>query len=120
MSPLPIPCQAFPLPEASNISRVRKQLLSLRPDKAVLCCVCNEDLEPANACCLVGGSASERSPGAGIVEPAGLPMGSPFSTSSSLSLVQAQGSLPSDHWLGLNICFCLSQLLVGPLRGQPF
>ncbi|KRY62230.1 hypothetical protein T4D_4358 [Trichinella pseudospiralis] len=25
----------------------------------------------------------------------------------------------SVQWLGVSICFCLSQLLVGPLRGQP-
>jgi hypothetical protein len=57
---------------------------------------------------------SERSQGSGLVETAGLPMGLPsFSVSSSLSLIQPQGSLTSVQWLGVSIC--LSQLLVEPL-----
>ena len=66
----------------------------------------------AGVCCLVGGPVSESSQGFRLVETAGLPMGSPSSTtSSSLSLVQPQGSLTSVHWLGVSICFCLSCLL---------
>jgi hypothetical protein len=58
--------------------------------------------------------------GSGLVETAALPMGLPSSsTSSSFSLVQPQGSLTSDCWLSVSICICLSQLLIGPLRGQP-
>jgi hypothetical protein len=70
---------------------------------------------------LVGGSVSERSQGPGLVETADLSMGSSSSsTSSSFSLIQPpQGSPASVHWLGVRICFCLSQLLVGPLRGLP-
>jgi hypothetical protein len=30
------------------------------------------------------------------------------------------GSPTSVHWLGVNICICLSQLLVGPLKGQTY
>jgi hypothetical protein len=64
---------------------------------------------------------SERSQESGLVETAGLPMGLPSSSASSiLPLIQPQGSLASVHWLGVSICFCLSQLLVGPLRGQPY
>ena len=73
---------------------------------------------------LVGGSVSERSQWSKLVETSGLLMGSPsFSTYSSLSLVlsliQPQGSPTSVHWLGVSICVCLGQLLVGSLRGQP-
>jgi hypothetical protein len=51
---------------------------------------------------------SERSQGSKLVETAGLPMGSPSSTtSSSLSLIQPQGSLASVHQLGISICICL-------------
>ena len=53
-----------------------------------------------------------------MVETADLPEGLPSSSASpSLSLIQG---LPAFlHWLGLSIGFCLSQLFVGPLRGQP-
>ena len=57
--------------------------------------------------------------GSRLVEIAGLPMGLPSSsTSSSLSLVQPEGSLAFIHWLSVNICIYLSQLLVETLRGQ--
>jgi hypothetical protein len=47
-------------------------------------------------------------------------MGSPsLSASSILPLIQPWGSLTSFLWLGVSICLCLRQLLVGPLRGQP-
>jgi hypothetical protein len=66
---------------------------------------------------LVGGSVSERFHRSGLVETAGLPMESPcFSASSSLSLIQPQ--VNSEQWLGVSIYICLTQLLVGPLRGQ--
>jgi hypothetical protein len=69
---------------------------------------------------LVGGSVSGSSLGYGFVETAGLPMGSlSLSASSILLLIQPQGSLTSIQWLGLSIYICLSQLLVGPLWGQP-
>jgi hypothetical protein len=63
---------------------------------------------------------SERSGESRLVETADLPIGSVSSSaSSSLSLVQPQWSPASVHWLGVSICLCLSQLLVGPLGGQP-
>jgi hypothetical protein len=72
----------------------------------------------ASICCLVYNSVSERSQRSGLVKTAGLPMGSPSSsTSSSLSLLQPPGSPTSVQWLDVNICICFSQLLVGPLRG---
>jgi hypothetical protein len=37
----------------------------------------------------------------------------------NLPLIQPYGSSTSVQWLGISICVCLSQLLVGPLRGQP-
>jgi hypothetical protein len=74
----------------------------------------------AGVCCLVGGSVSERSHGSRLVETDGLPMGSPSSSaSSSLSLIQPQGSPASIYWLGVNICIWLFQLPVGPLGGKP-
>jgi hypothetical protein len=61
-----------------------------------------------------------RSQGSRLVETAGLPMESLSSCPSSiLPLIQPQGSSISIQWLGISICLCLSQLLVGPLRGQP-
>ena len=63
---------------------------------------------------------SDKSQGSRSVETVGLPMGPPSSSaSSSFSPIQPQGSLVSVHWLGINICVSLSQLLVGHLRGQP-
>jgi hypothetical protein len=41
------------------------------------------------------------------------------SASSILALIQPYRSLTSVQWLGETICLCLSQLLVGPLKGQP-
>ena len=40
------------------------------------------------------------------------------SASSILPLIHPQESPTSVQWLGVSICVCLSQLLVGPLRGQ--
>jgi hypothetical protein len=79
-----------------------------------------QGLISAGVCCLVGGSVSERSQGSRLIETAGLPMGSPSSSaSSSLSLIQPQGPWTSDQWLGVSICVCLSQMLVGPLGRPP-
>jgi hypothetical protein len=61
-----------------------------------------------------------RSLGFELVENASLPMGLPSSAASfSLSLIQLQGPPTSVDWLGISICVCLSQLLVGPLTRQP-
>lgn len=80
-------------------------LLSLRPGQAVLCCMCVQSLISANICCLVGGSVFEGSQRFRLSEIAGLLMGLPTSSaSSSLSLVQAQRSQDSVHWLGINMC----------------
>jgi hypothetical protein len=69
---------------------------------------------------LVGGSDSTSSLRSVLVETAGLPVGLHFpSASSVLPQIQPQGSWTSVQWLGVSICFCLSQLLVGPLREQP-
>ena len=82
-------------PGASSLQG-QAHLLPLRPDQAVLCCMCVGGLRPAHVCCLVGGSGSERSPGSRLVETAGLPMGLPSSSpSSSFPLIQSQGSLTS-------------------------
>jgi hypothetical protein len=89
-------------------------LLLLRPDQAVLCCICVGDLWPAHVCCLVGGSMSEKSQGSALIGISGLPMGSPSSSaSSSLSLIQPQESnigLQYNGWVqvfaSVSIC-CL-------------
>ena len=47
-------------------------LLSLRPDQAVLCCICAWNLTPAHVSCRVGGSVSERSLESRLVETASL------------------------------------------------
>ena len=66
-----------------------------------------------------GVSVSERSQGSTLVKTAGLPIGSPFSSSSSsFSRIPPHGSLASVHWLGASICIWLFYLIVGPLRGQ--
>ena len=83
-------------------------LFSLRPDQVIFGYICVRGLRPASLCCLIDGLVSERSQGSKLVETAGLPMGSPSSTtSSSLSLIQPQGSLASVHQLGISICICL-------------
>jgi hypothetical protein len=47
---------------------------------------------------------SERSQESRLIETAGPPIGSPFSSaSSSFSLIQPQGSPASVHWLGKNM-----------------
>lgn len=74
-------------------------------------------------CFLVVGSVSEKSVGKGfrLVEISGLHMWSPsFSVSSSFSLIQLQMSAASVHWLVVNICITLFQLLVGPFKGHPW
>jgi hypothetical protein len=56
-----------------------------------------------------------------LVETAGLPIRSLYtSTSSSISPIKPQWSLASDHWFGASIYFCLSQLLVENLIGQSY
>ena len=92
-------------------------LPSLSQVQAVLCSLCGRGHGAAHVCCLLGSSA--RSQVSGFFETAGLPMGLLCSSASSnLSLIQLQGSLTSVQWLGVSICICLNQLLVGPLRGQ--
>jgi hypothetical protein len=76
------------------------------------------ELVSAGVCCLVSGSVSEKSRNSRSVETAVLPMWPLSSSTSSFSLIQPQGSPDSIHWFGVNICTWLSQLLVGPFRGQ--
>ena len=77
----------------------------------MLCCICIRALDQLMyASWLV----------AQCLEIAGLPMGSPSSsTSLSLSQIQLQGPLTSVQWLGVSIYVCPIQLLIGSLRGQP-
>ena len=112
--------QVSPLPGASGLWRRLgvSSLSEARP--GILCYICVRGLVSAGVCCLVGSSESERCQGFRLVETAGLPMGfASSSASSSRSLCQPQGSLTLVHWLGVSICICLDQLLVGLLRGQP-
>jgi hypothetical protein len=55
-------------------------LFSLRPDQAILCCICLRGLRSASVFCMVGGSVSERFLGSKLVHTAELPMGSPSSS----------------------------------------
>jgi hypothetical protein len=48
----------------------------------------------AGVCCLVGGSESERSQWSKLVETAGLPIGSPFSSASSSLLPNLSTGVP--------------------------
>jgi hypothetical protein len=62
---------------------------------------------------------SERSQGSRLIKTAGFPTELPSSsTSSSFPIIQPQGLAASIHWLGVNICIRLFQLLVGSFRGQ--
>jgi hypothetical protein len=70
---------------------------------------------------LIGDSVSGRSlDSIRLVETAGLLMVSLSPSASSILLpIQPQGSPTPAQWSDASICICLSQLLVGPLRGQP-
>ena len=71
----------------------------------------------AGECGMVRVPISERSQGSR--ETAGPPTRSPFSSaSSSLTLIQPQGSAASTHWLGTNICIWHFQSLVGSFEGS--
>ena len=56
------PAPARP-PYSLGLKSLEAHLLPLRPDQAVLCCICVGGLRPAHECCLVGGSVSESSQG---------------------------------------------------------
>jgi hypothetical protein len=61
----------------------------------------------------------ERSRGSRFVETAGLSMGLPSSsTSSIISLIQLQRSLTSDHGMSVSIYFCLIRCLLGLWEGS--
>ena len=110
--------QTSPFPGAPSLLKIRcifSHWVQIRQFSAVYVCVWGGGLISDGVCCLVGGLVSERSWGSKSVETASLPMGLPSSSaSSSFFPIQPQGSLASVHWLGVNICIWLSQLLVGP------
>ena len=92
----------------------------LRPYKAVLCYICALGHKQAHVCSLVFGLVSGNSEESGFTDTAFLPMGLQFpSAPSILPLTLPYWSPTSVQWLAVNICICLSQLLVEPLRGQP-
>ena len=69
---------------------------------------------------LVGGLFSGRLLGSMLVMTDSLAMWFPCSSpSSNFTLIKVYGSPTSFQWLGVDICICLSQLLVGAYRGQP-
>jgi hypothetical protein len=118
----PHPCHSFQVSEllGPQVSRWLGEfsLIEARPDSSMMY-MC-QGIGPACVCCQVGSSLSERSKGSWLVDSACFHMGSPSpSAASSRFLIQPQGSPTSVQWLGVSICVCLSQLLVGPLRGQP-
>ena len=73
-----------------------------RPSNPMLY-MCVGGLISAGVCCLVGGPGSERSLGSRLIKTAGPLAGSPSSVSPRFSLIQAQKSAASVHWLGANI-----------------
>ena len=76
-------------------------LLSLKPDQAVLCCICIGGLISASICCLDSGSVTQKSTGSRSVGIVGLPTGSHSSSASScFPLIQPLGSLAFVHCLG--------------------
>jgi hypothetical protein len=96
-------------------------LFWLSSDPALLLYVCwgGGGLISAGVCCLFGGLVFERSQGSRLIGTGCSPTGSPFSSASfNLYLIYPQGFPMSVHCLGLRICLCLSQLLVGTLEGQ--
>ena len=123
LSPVPTPaltCPALQVSMGPQVSRGlgESSLIEIRPGSPLLY-MC-QGIGTACVCQQVGSSLSERSKESWLVESACFPMGSPSSSSASTHfLIQQQGSQTSVHWLGVSICVCLSQLLVGPLREQP-
>ena len=74
----------LPLPWGPQGSQGLGTSLHLKPDQAVLCCICARGLGAAYECCLVGGSVSGSSLGSELVETALLPMGSLSPSASSI------------------------------------
>ena len=68
---------------------------------------------------LVGGPGSGSSMGSGLVENGDLHMKLLSLPAFNPSLIKKSGFPTSAQLLGVSISFCVSQLLVGPLRGQP-
>jgi hypothetical protein len=102
------PHQTSPLSRAPSLLRVScifsDQVQTLK-SSAVYVLGASYQLVWDDISCLVGGTVSERSQGSRLVETAAPPTGSPSSPASySFSLIQAQVSPTSVHWLGINIC----------------
>jgi hypothetical protein len=69
-------------------------------------------------CYLVGGPVFERSWGSRLIETAVLLQGHPPLQLLSAFPNSTTGVSTSAHWLGVNICICLFQLLFESFRGQ--
>jgi hypothetical protein len=66
----------------------------MNTDLVFLYCRCFRDLISTGVCCMFGSSVFERTWGSRLIETAGPPTESPFSSASfSLSLIQQQGQL---------------------------
>jgi hypothetical protein len=93
----------------------------LMPNKVVLCYMCSRSHGLAHVYSLVGGLVPGSSEKSSFLITVVLPMGlqSP-SAPSVLHLTLPLGSQGSVQWLAVSICSCLSQVLVEPLRGQPY
>jgi hypothetical protein len=88
---------------------------------AVLWYICVGGLISPGVCCLVGGPVFERSLGSRLIETAGPPTGSPSSSaSSSLYLIQQQGSAASVCRLVTNICIWRSAVFQKAVMIDPF
>jgi hypothetical protein len=93
----------------------------MNTDLEVLCCRCVSGLISAGVCCLFGDPVFEKywGGGLGLIETAGPPLESPFSSASfSLSLTQQQGSAASVHWLGATICLWYPDTITEDMEGS--
>jgi hypothetical protein len=82
-------------------------------------CVLGSAYQLVYAAWLVTQCLRDLGEGSRLIETAGPPTGSPSSSaSSSFPLIQPQGPAASVHWLSVNICIWLFQLLVGFFKGQ--
>ena len=92
--------------------------LPLMPDKEALSYICGWSLRPAWVCSLVGGSFFGSSQWSRLVDTVALPKGChPFQFLQSSLFLFHRGPT-SVQCLAVDVCICLSQVLVEPLKGQ--
>jgi hypothetical protein len=110
---------AFPYSEASSLHRTKGPLLSLMPDKAILCHICNWSHGVLH---IFGWWFSPWELwGVQLVDIVVLPMGLQTPPAPSVfPLTPPLGTLCSIWWLAESIHIYIGQALAEPLRGQPY